>query len=122
LLLSVAAFAANRASCTVAQAVTVGGHQLAAGEYQFQWDGSGPSVNLSILSKGKLVTSVPARVVEQTSAAERTTMRMRANDDGTTTINQIHFAGKKYALAFGDETAAAEASTPGAGKATVSKP
>jgi hypothetical protein len=122
LLLTTAAFAANKASCTVAQAVTVGGHQIAPGEYQFQWDGSGPSVSLNILSKGKLVTTVPARVVDENGTAERTTMRMRENDDGIATLKQIHFADKKYALVFGDETASAESSASGNGKAAVSKP
>ena len=122
LLLATAAFAANKASCTVAQAVTVGGHQISPGEYQFQWDGTGPSVSLNILSKGKLVTTVPARVVDENGTVDRTTMRMHENDDGTTTLRQIHFAGKKYVLVFGDEMAAAGSSASSDGKAAVSKP
>jgi hypothetical protein len=121
LLLAATAFASNRASCNVAQAVRIGGRQLTPGDYQFQWDGSGPSVSVNILSKGKLVTTVPARVIEQSSTADGTTLRMHANDDGTRTLSQIHFAGKKYALAFDDETANAESSTPGGGKAAARK-
>ena len=121
LLLATTAFAANKTSCKLAEAVTVNGHQLTPGDYEFQWDGSGPSVNLSISSKGKLVATVPAHVVEQPRSADKTTMRMRENNDGTRTLNQIHFAGKKYALAFGDDSAAGPAAQNG-GNANVSKP
>ena len=122
LLLATTAFASNKASCTLAQTVTVSGHQLAPGEYQFQWEGTGPSINLNILSKGKLITTVPAQMVEQSSATEKTTMRMRENNDGSRSLSQINFAGKKYALTFGEDTAAIESPAPGNGKTATSKP
>ena len=121
LLLAAAAFAANKASCNVAEAVTVNGHRLAPGEYQFQWDGTGPNIDLSILSKGKLIATVPARLVEQSQAGDKNTMRMRENDDGSRSLTQIYFAGKKYAFAIGGDSAAATPQMQSSGNSATSK-
>src|SRR5437016_14407213 len=91
LLLATAVFAANKASCNVAEAVTVNGHRLAPGEYQFQWDGTGPNIDLSILSKGKLIATVPARLVEQSQAGDKNTMRRRGYDEGSRTPSHTYF-------------------------------
>src|SRR5260370_42182316 len=64
LLLATAAFAANTGSFNAYEPITVSGHQLAPGEYQLKWDGAGPSVDVSLLSRGKLVATVPARLLE----------------------------------------------------------
>ena len=93
LLLATSAFAASKGSLVLDEAVTVSGHQLTPGEYQLRWDGAGPNVQLNILSKGKLVATVPAQVVERKQA------------DGTLSLTQIKFGGKKYALALGDQAA-----------------
>ena len=107
LLAATTAFAANKASFKLSEPVTVSGHQLAAGQYDCKWDGTGSSVDLSILSDGKLVVTVPARVIEQSRAGDKNTMKMRENNDGTRSLTQIYFAGKKYAFAIGDDSAAA---------------
>jgi hypothetical protein len=112
LLLATGVFAANKGSFRVSERVTVSGHQLAPGEYQLKWDGTGPSVELKILSQGKVVATVPARLVE-TSRADNSAAHLRKNDDGTLSLIEIDFAGKKYALAFADESAATESNPPG---------
>lgn len=112
LLLATGAFAANKGSFHVYERVTVSGHQLAPGEYQLKWDGTGPSVELNILSQGKVVATVPARLVE-TSRADNSATHLRKNDDGTQSLIEIDFAGKKYALTFTDESAATESNPPG---------
>ena len=74
LLLATSAFAANKGnkgSFEVFEPLTVSGHQLAPGQYKLTWDGSGSSVQLMILSQGKLVATVPAHLIEL-SQAERT--------------------------------------------------
>ena len=52
LLLATSAFAANKGSLSVQEPVTINGTQLKPGDYKVQWDGNGPSVELSI-TQGK---------------------------------------------------------------------
>jgi hypothetical protein len=116
LLLATSAFAANnvnKGSFEVFEPLTVSGHQLAPGQYKLTWDGTGSSVELMILSQGKLVATVPAHLIEL-SQAERTNATVsRKNDDGSQSLTQIDFAGKKYALALGDESAKTESASQG---------
>ena len=51
LLLATSAFAANKGSLQVQEPITVNGTKLAAGDYKLQWDGTGPSVELSIMQR-----------------------------------------------------------------------
>jgi hypothetical protein len=109
LLLATSAFAAEKASLVLYEAATVSGHRLAPGEYQLKWDGAGPSIELNILSKGKVVATVPAHLVEQSNVERRNTYKVHMNDDGTATLVKIDFAGKKYALSLTDGSASGEA-------------
>lgn len=108
LLLATAAFAGTKSSLELSDAVTVAGHQLAPGSYQIKWDGAGPNVDLNILSKGKVVATVPAHVVQQDKAGSYDTYRTTKTSDGGLSLTEIRFAGKKYSLAVGDETTAAQ--------------
>jgi hypothetical protein len=108
LLLATSAFAANnvnKGSFEVFEPLTVSGHQLAPGQYKLTWDGTGSSVELMILSHGKLVATVPAQLVELSQAGQNNATESRKNDDGSQSLTQIDFAGKKYALGFGDQSA-----------------
>jgi hypothetical protein len=115
LLLATSAFAANnvnKGSFEVSGPLTVSGHQLAPGQYKLHWDGTGSNVELMILSHGKLVATVPAQLVELSQAERDNATVSRTNDDGSQSLTQIDFAGKKYALAFGDESAATTSASP----------
>ena len=111
LLLATSAFAANnvnKGSFEVFEPLTVSGHQLAPGKYKLTWDGTGSSVELMILSQGKLVATVPARLIKLGQAGRENATESHKNDDGSQSLTQIDFAGKKYALAFGMESAATD--------------
>jgi hypothetical protein len=116
LLLATSAFAANsvnKGSFEVFEPLTVSGHQLAPGQYKLTWDGTGSSVELMILSHGKLVATVPARLIELGQTGRENATESHKNDDGSQSLTQIDFAGKKYALAFGMEPAASESTAQG---------
>jgi hypothetical protein len=111
LILATSAFAANnvnKGSFQVFEPLSVSGHQLAPGHYKLTWDGTGSSVELMILSQGKLVATVPARLIELGQAGRENATESHKNDDGSQSLTQIDFAGKKYALAFGMESAATD--------------
>jgi hypothetical protein len=108
LLLATTAFAVNKGnkgSFEVVDPLTVSGHQLAPGQYKLTWDGTGSSVELMILSQGRLVATVPAHLIELSQSGHNNATESHKNDDGSQSLTQIDFAGKKYALAFGDQSA-----------------
>jgi hypothetical protein len=109
LLLATSAFAANKGSLQVSDTVTVSGKQLARGEYTVKWEGNGPNVELNILQGKKVVATTPARLIDLNRSADGDSAVVRKNDDGSRTLAEIRFAGKKYALAVGNESAKAEA-------------
>jgi len=108
LLLATGAFAANKGSLQVQDPVTVSGKQLPAGDYQLKWDGKGSNVELSILKGNKVVATVPARLVDINQSAPSDASVIRKNADGSRTLSEIRFSGKKYALAIGEEAATAD--------------
>ena len=108
LLLATSAFAANKGSLQVSDTVNVSGKSLAAGEYNVKWEGSGPNVELNILQGKKVVATIPARLIDLDRSAPGNTSVIKRNEDGSKTLSEIRFAGKKYALALGDESAKAD--------------
>ena len=108
LLLATSAFAANKGSLQVSDTVNVSGKSLAAGEYNVKWEGNGPNVELNILQGKKVVATIPARLIDLDRSATGNTSVIKRNGDGSKTLSEIRFAGKKYALALGDESAKAD--------------
>jgi len=108
LLLATSAFAANKGSLQVSDPVMVSGKQLAAGDYIVKWEGNGPNVELNILQGKRVVATIPARLIDLDRSADGNSAVVRKNDDGTKTLAEIRFAGKKYALALGNESAKAD--------------
>jgi hypothetical protein len=110
LLLATSAFAANKGSLRVDEAVNVNGKQLTPGDYKVSWEGNGPSVELHILQGKNVVATVPAKMVDLPRAASDDGAVVSTNGDGSRTLSQIRFSGKKYALAIGGDTANADMS------------
>jgi len=108
-LLATSAFAANKGSLQVQEPISVNGQQLKPGDYKVQWDGNGPNVELSIMQGKKVVTKVPAHVVDLTAASNADAAVVKNNADGSKSHSEVRFGGKKYALAVGEEAAKADA-------------
>lgn len=114
MLMATSSFAANnvsKGSFEVFEPINISGHQLPAGRYSLTWDGKGPAVELMILSHGTLVATVPARVIELGQPGRQNAAELHTNDDGSESLTQIDFFGKKYALVFGMESAATSATS-----------
>ena len=111
LLLATSAFAAsNKGSMQLLDPVTVSGKQLPAGDYSVKWDGTGPNVELSILQGSKVVATTPARLIDLNQKTNGDAAVVKKNDDGSKSLSEIRFGGKRYALAIGQETASMEGS------------
>jgi len=105
LLLASSAFAASsKGSLQLNNPVLVNGTTLKPGEYKVEWDGSGPSVELSILQGKKVVAKVPAHVVELQTPSNNDAAVTRKNDSGPNTLAGVRFQGKKIAIELGESS------------------
>lgn len=108
LTLASSAFAASKANLTLNHPTNINGAQLKAGDYKLEWDGSGPNVEVSIVQGKKIVTKVPAKIVDLDKAPTNDAALMKQNSDGSTTLSGVRFQGKKFALELGDAGAGME--------------
>lgn len=102
LTLASTAFAASKANLTLNNPTSVNGATLKPGDYKLEWDGSGPNVEVSILQGKKVVTKVPAKLVDLDKAPSNDAAILKQNGDGSTTLAGVRFQGKKYALDLGE--------------------
>ena len=102
LLLASSAFATTKGTLTISDPVTVSGTTLKAGEYRLEWEGSGPSVEVSIMQGKHVIAKVPAKVVPLNQAPANDSAELQKHQDGSATLSAARFAGKKFALELGD--------------------
>jgi len=110
-LLATSAFASNKGTVQLRESFEVNGQQLAPGEYQLRWDGTGANVEVSFIQGKKEVAKAPAKVVALDKAYSDDSAVLEKTS-GKTCISQIRFAGKKYVLDLG----ATEKAEMGAGR------
>jgi len=99
-LLASSAFASNKGTLQVQEALEVNGQQLAAGEYQLRWDGTGSNVEVSFMRGKKEVAKASAKVVTLDKASDYDSAVVDRSS-GKATVTEVRFAGKKYVLALG---------------------
>lgn len=110
-LLATSVFAAsNKGSLETLSSITVNGTTLPAGSYQLKWEGTGSNVQLNILKGSKVVATSPARLVDLQQSPNQDQAVMKNNGDGSKSLAEVRFGGKKYALQVGDEANSAEMS------------
>ncbi|MGO9126209.1 MAG: hypothetical protein ACLP6G_15150 [Terriglobales bacterium] len=112
LLLATSMFAANthnhKGSLQLQNSVTVDGKTLPAGDYSLKWEGTGSHVQLNILQGSTVVASTPARLVDLSQSSGSDSTVLKSNGDGSNSLSEIRFNGRKYALAIGEESASAD--------------
>jgi hypothetical protein len=117
LALATGAFAANdvhKSSFEISAAAQVNGKQIPAGEYTAKWEGSGPTVQVSIMKGKNVVATVPAQVVELSAPAPDTHAEIKNSANGARELVGLQFSGKKYSLELGTEAARAQSKTDSA--------
>jgi predicted lysophospholipase L1 biosynthesis ABC-type transport system permease subunit len=104
-LMATAAFASNKGSFRVEEAVLVNGQQIPAGDYKLVWEGTGTNVEVSFMQGRKEVAKTSARIIELNQPSTDDAALVDRSS-GKATVSEIHFAGKKDALVLGgSETA-----------------
>jgi uncharacterized protein YcnI len=109
LVLATSAFAANKGSLKVQEPITVSGQQVPAGDYKVSWEGTGSNVEVSLMQGKKVVAKVPGRLVDLEQSSSYDSTVVRKNSDGTRSLSEIRFSGKKQAIAVGEEAARIDA-------------
>ena len=104
LLLASSAFAATKANLTLQSPATINGTQLKPGDYKLEWDGSGPTVEVSIMKGKTVVAKVQAKVVDLNTVAQNSAAVVQRNADGSSTLTGARFEGKKIALELGESS------------------
>jgi hypothetical protein len=104
LTLASSAFAASRANLTLNNPTSINGTKLKPGDYKLEWEGSGPSVEVSIVQGKKVVTKVAAKIVDLDKAPSNDAALLKQNSDGSTTLSGARFQGKKFALELGESS------------------
>jgi hypothetical protein len=108
-LVAGSALAASKGSLELQHPTSVGGKQLASGNYTVQWDGTGDQVELKIFQGKNAVATTPARVVKVERRQPHNAAITVTNGDGTSSLSQIVFGGKDYALEVASEGGASGA-------------
>lgn len=108
LLLSTGAFAANdshKGGVNLSAPVQVAGKQLPAGDYTVKWDGTGPDAQVTFVRDGKVMATVPARVVKLDQKPSQDAIEVKTANNGERSLIAIRFEGKSYGLELGGESA-----------------
>jgi len=98
-LLASSAFASNKGTLQVREPLEVAGQQLAPGEYQLRWDGTGSNVEVSFMQGKKEIAKASANVVALDKASDYDSTVID-HASGKASVSEIRFSGKKYALAI----------------------
>jgi len=109
LALATSAFAANdthKGPFRIADTTQVNGKALPAGDYVARWEGTGPSVQVDIISGGKVLMTVPAQLVNLDQKASESSSEVH-NSGGGRELSVLRFSGKKYSLTLGTQSAQA---------------
>jgi len=100
LLGSSAVFAgeANKATLKLSQPTTVEGKTLQPGDYKVTWEGSGPTVQVTIQQGKESVATFQAHVSEQGARNTGDAYGSSSEPDGSHALTAIYPGGKRIAL------------------------
>lgn len=94
----IVSFAATRKSIDITEPVSVGNVVLKPGDYRFEWDGSGPTVQVNIKQGGKTIATVPATVQEHATGFDGALDLRSSSGSEAKALHAIDF--KKMSLVF----------------------
>ena len=107
-LLSTMAVAGNKpVSMAFSGATQVNNKQIPAGTYELKWEGNGPEVQVQFLKGKKVIATVPAKLQQLPSKADRAAAVIETAGGGRSLV-EARFAGKTYKLVFAGSEAQAQ--------------
>jgi len=97
------AVAQNAGTVKLAYSASLVGKQVAAGEYKVAWETHSPEAVVTLTQKKKMIATVSAKWVDRDAKYETNSVLYSTNPDGSYTILEMRFAGRKGALVFGED-------------------
>jgi hypothetical protein len=99
----------NKATLNITETVNVEGKALNPGKYKVEWDGSGPTVQVTVLQGKQTVATFSAHLTEQANQNAADAYGSVAQPDGSKSLTAIYPGGKHAVLQI-DQTAASQQS------------
>jgi hypothetical protein len=112
LLLASAAIAreGNRTSVRLDEKVTVNGKSLNSGDYTAEWEGNGPTVQVTLLHGKDAVTQFPAHLAEEPVPNPQNAYGFTTAPDGAKELTSIYPGGKRFALRLTENSSISQSS------------
>jgi hypothetical protein len=101
---------ANKGTLRLSDNVVVDGKSINSGDYKVEWDGSGPTVQVTLLRGKQTVATFSAHLTEQAAPNQQDAYSTTAEPDGSRALTAIYPGGKRLALKL-DQTQAGQQST-----------
>ncbi len=116
LFLVPAAFAGGSGhELTLNRAVAINGKDVQPGDYKVKWQGTGDTLNVAFTNGKHVLATSPAHIVALDRAPSQDTLVYQQNGDGTQSLSEIRFGGKKFAIVLGEQNANASMASHQAG-------
>ena len=100
----------NKGTLQLAEKVNVEGKQLNPGTYKVEWDGTGPTVQVTILQGKQAVATFSAHVTEQGTPNSANAYGSNAQPDGSQALTAIYIGGKRTVLELDQQAASGQTS------------
>src|SRR5208282_3547096 len=88
----------NKVTLQLTEQVNVEGKSLNPGSYKVEWNGSGPTVQVTISQGKQTVTTFSAHLAEQAAPNPSNAVGSETEPDGSKTLTAIYIGGKKSSL------------------------
>jgi hypothetical protein len=96
------AAAANSHTVSVKTPISLNGTEITPGFYVVEWVTHSPEATVTFTRNGKVVVMAPGKMVERDNKSSADAVVYTNNADGSHTLKEIRFAGKKQVLVFGE--------------------
>jgi hypothetical protein len=80
--------------------VTLNGNKLSAGFYEIRWESHSPEATVTFVRDGQVMVTAMGKWVERDTKYTTDALVYSNNADGSHTLLEIRFAGRKQALVF----------------------
>jgi hypothetical protein len=104
---------ANKATLNLSEKVSVEGKTLNPGKYKVEWDGSGPTVQVTLFQGKHTVATFPAHLTEQTTHNAGDAYGSAQQADGSKTLTAIYPGGKRTVLQIDQNATSQQSSNQG---------
>jgi hypothetical protein len=96
----------NKGTLNLSEKMNVEGKSLDPGTYKVEWNGTGPTVQVSLLEGKQTVATFPAQLTEQSNKNADNAYGSVAEPDGSRSLTAIYIGGKHTILNVEQSTAA----------------